>query len=166
MMPYIELADKIGSFQGQIVEGGISEIELNYCGTVSEFKTNPLTVAYMKGLLGQILDLNINSVNAITVAKERGINIKEVIVKDVKDYNNLILAKIKTDKGEYSIAGTLFDKQQRIVSINGLNVDVKPEGHKIFINNTDKPGVIGTLGTIIGSASINIAGMTVQVNRQ
>ena len=161
MMPYIELADKIGSFQGQIIEGGISEIELSYCGNVSEFKTNPLTVAYMKGILGQILDLKINSVNAISVAKERGINIKEVIVKDVKDYTNLILAKVKTDKGEYSIAGTLLDKQQRIVNINGLNVDVKPEGHKIFINNTDKPGVIGTLGTIIGSASINIAGMNV-----
>ena len=55
----------------------------------------------------------------------------------------------------------MLDKQQRIVNINGLNVDVKPEGHKIFINNTDKPGVIGTLGTLLGEASINIAGMNV-----
>ena len=159
MAPYIELADKLGAFQGQIIEGGISEIEVNYCGNIAEFKTNPLTVAYIKGLLGQILDLKINSVNALAVAKERGIAIKESIVKDCKDYAGLMLIKIKTDKGAYSIAGTLFDKQQRIVYINGLNVDVEPTGHKVFINNTDRPGVIGILGTILGDANINIAGM-------
>ena len=115
MAPYIELADKLGAFQGQIIEGGITEIEVNYCGNIAEFKTNPLTVAYIKGLLGQILDLKINSVNALAVAKERGIAIKESIVKDCKDYAGLMLIKIKTDKGAYSIAGTLFDKQQRIV---------------------------------------------------
>ena len=112
-------------------------------------------------MLGQILDLKINSVNALAVAKERGIAIKESIVKDCKDYAGLILVKTKTDKGCYSIAGTLFDKQQRIININGLNVDVEPKGHKVFINNTDKPGVIGILGTILGAEKINIAGMNV-----
>lgn len=161
MNPYIELADRLGAFQGQIIEGGISEIEISFCGNIAEFKTNPLMVAYIKGLLNQILDLKINFVNATSVAKERGIAIKESIVKDCKDYAGLILAKVKTDKGVYSIAGTLFDKQQRIVNINGLNVDIEPKGHKLFINNTDKPGVIGVLGTILGDASINIAGMNV-----
>ena len=161
MNPYIELADKLGAFQGQIIEGGISEVEINYCGNIADFKTNPLTVACIKGLLGQILDLKINSVNALAVAKERGIAIKESIVKDCKDYAGLILVKTKTDEGCYSIAGTLFDKQQRIININGLNVDVKPKGHKVFINNTDKPGVIGILGTILGDEKINIAGMNV-----
>ena len=68
---------------------------------------------------------------------------------------------LNTKGSEHPIAGTLFDKQQRIVYINGLNVDVEPTGHKVFINNTDRPGVIGILGTILGDANINIAGMNV-----
>jgi len=161
MMPYIELAEKISSFQGQIIEGGISEIEISYCGNLASFTTNPLTVAYLKGILNQILDLKVNFVNASSVAKERGIKVKEALVHDCEDFACLIVAKVITDKGEYSIAGTLFDKNPRIVNINGLSVDIVPLGNKIFINNTDTPGVIGNIGTVIGSASINISGMNV-----
>ena len=166
MLPYIELAEKISSFQGQIIEGGISEIEISYCGNIAAFNTNPLTVAYLKGILSQILDLKVNFVNAASVAKERGIKVKEALVHDCKDYAGLIIAKVKTDKGDYSISGTLFDKNQRIVNINGLNVDVVPSGNKILITNTDKPGVIGSLGTIIGAASVNISGMNVGRKQQ
>lgn len=161
MMPYIELASKMGSFQGQILEGGIKEVEISYCGNIAGFNTNSLTVAYIKGLLTPILDIKVNFVNATVVAKERGIKIKEAIVHNCDDYAGLIVAKIKTDKGEVSMSGTMFDKNPRIVNINGLAVDVSPQDGKIVIINDDKPGVVGKVGAALGDNNVNIAGMNV-----
>ncbi|MDR1942423.1 MAG: phosphoglycerate dehydrogenase [Endomicrobium sp.] len=162
MKPCIELASKIGSFQGQIAEGGIKDVEISYLGNISNFNTNPLTVAYLEGLLGQILDIKVNSVNVPIIAKERGIKVKEVIERDIEKYSGLIRAKITTDKGEYVMAGTLFgDNNLRIVNINGLNVDVVPSAGKLLIINDDKPGVVGKVGVELGNGGINIAGMNV-----
>ena len=162
MMPYVELASKIGSFQGQIAEGGIQEIEISYCGNLSGFNTNSLTVAYLQGILTPILDIKVNFVNAPSIAKERGIKIKEAIVHDCEDYTGLIIAKVKTDKDEMSMSGTMFsDKNPRIVNINGLNVDIIPSAGKIMIINDDKPGVVGKVGAALGDGNVNIAGMNV-----
>ena len=162
MMPYVEMASKIGSFQGQIAEGGIKEIELSYQGNISAFNANSMTVAYLQGLLNQILDIKVNFVNASSIAKERGIKIKETIVSDCEDYTGLIAATVKTDKGEMLMSGTMFgDKNPRIVNINGLNVDVTPVDGKIVIVNDDKPGVVGKVGAVLGDNGVNIAGMNV-----
>jgi D-3-phosphoglycerate dehydrogenase len=162
MKPYIELASKIGSFQGQISEGGVKEIEIGYYGSVSDFRTNPLTVAYLEGFLGQILDIKVNSVNAQTVAKERGIKVKEIIERNIDEYANLIGVKVTTDKGEWSMSGTIYgDKTARVVNINGLNVDVAPCAGKLLIINEDKPGMVGKVGAVLGDADINIDGMNV-----
>ena len=116
MMPYIDLASKMGSFQGQIADSGIKEIEITYQGNISTFNINSMTVAYLQGLLNPILDIKVNFVNAPSIAKERGIKIKESIVASCEDYAGLIAAKIKTDKGEMSMSGTLFsDRNPRIV---------------------------------------------------
>ena len=162
MMPYVELASKIGSFQGQIAEGGIKEIEISYCGNISGFNTNSLTVAYLQGVLSPILDIKVNFVNAQLIAKERGIKIKEAIVHNCEDYAGLIVAKVTTDKGAIAMSGTMFsDKNPRIVNINGLNVDVIPQAGKIMIVNDDKPGVVGKVGATLGDSGVNIAGMNV-----
>ncbi|MDR3256650.1 MAG: phosphoglycerate dehydrogenase [Endomicrobium sp.] len=162
MMPYVELASKIGSFQGQITEGGIQEIEVSYCGTLTNFNTSSLTVAYLQGLLSPILDIKINFVNAPVIAKERGIKIKETTIHDAQDYSGLIVAEVKTDKGKISVSGTLFsDKNPRIVNINSLNVDIVPADGKILIINDDKPGVVGNVGVVLGDNNVNIAGMNV-----
>ncbi|MDR2191961.1 MAG: phosphoglycerate dehydrogenase [Endomicrobium sp.] len=162
MKPYIELASKIGSFQGQISEGGVKDIEIGYFGNVSNFNTNPLTVAYLEGFLGQILDMKVNSVNAPLIAKERGIKVKEVIERNIDEYAGLISAKVITDKGEWSMSGTIYgDKTARIVNINGLNVDVAPNAGKLLIINEDKPGMVGKVGIVLGDANINIGGMNV-----
>ena len=160
MVPYTDLASKIGSFQGQTVEGAIQEIELGYYGNFASFNTNSLTVSYLQGLLSPILDIKVNFVNAPSLAKERGIKIKEVIDHSIEDYAGLLVAKIKTDKGNNMVYGTLFgDKQPRIVNINGLSVDVVPEYGKILIMNDDKPGVVGKVGALLGDSGVNIAGM-------
>lgn len=162
MMPYIDLASKMGSFQGQIADSGIKEIEITYQGNISAFNINSMTVAYLQGLLNPILDIKVNFVNAPSIAKERGIKIKESIVASCEDYAGLIAAKIKTDRGEMSMSGTMFsDKNPRIVNINGLNVDIAPVDGKIFIVNDDKPGVVGKVGETLGSGNVNIAGMNV-----
>jgi D-3-phosphoglycerate dehydrogenase len=162
MMPYVEMASKIGSFQGQIAEGGIKEIEISYYGNIAGFNSNPLTVAYLQGILTPILDIKVNFVNAAAIAKERGIKIKEAIVHNCDDYAGLIVAKVKTDKREISMSGTLFgDKNPRIVNINGLNVDIIPQAGKIMIINDDKPGVVGKVGAMLGDNNVNIAGMNV-----
>ncbi|MDR3048588.1 MAG: phosphoglycerate dehydrogenase [Elusimicrobiota bacterium] len=160
MAPYIELAEKIGSFQGQTLEGGIESVELKYAGNIAAFSTNPMTVAYLQGLLSHILHTKVNLVNAAVFAKERNIKITELKDHEAADYAGLITAKIKTDAGEKQISATLFSATNpRIVNINGLNVDVIPKGAMLLVTNDDKPGVVGKLGEVLGAENINIGGM-------
>ncbi|MCL2485570.1 MAG: phosphoglycerate dehydrogenase, partial [Endomicrobia bacterium] len=162
MKPYIDLSGKIGSFAGQITEGGIKEIEISYFGNIANFNASPLTVSFLTGLLCRILDTKVNSVNVPLIAKERGIKVKEIKDNAAGDYTGLISAKVVTDKSESTVSATLFsDKNAKIVQINGLNVDVVPEGGKVLIINDDKPGVVGKVGVALGDNGINIAGMNV-----
>ena len=98
MKPYIDLATKIGSFQGQIAEGGIKEIEIAYKGNISAYKINSMTVAYLQALLNHILDIKVNFVNALSIAKERGIKVKETMVGTCDNYSGLIVATVHTTK--------------------------------------------------------------------
>ncbi|MDR1952750.1 MAG: phosphoglycerate dehydrogenase [Elusimicrobiota bacterium] len=160
MKPYIDLASKIGLFQGQVIEGGIKGIEIKYCGNLSSFNTGPLTIAFLQGLLLPMLNIKVNFVNALTIAKERGIKIKESKEIDSEDYAGLIVAAIETDKGECKVLATMFsDTNPRIVNINGLGVDITPCGGMILITNEDKPGVVGNVGKVLGDSGVNIAGM-------
>jgi D-3-phosphoglycerate dehydrogenase / 2-oxoglutarate reductase len=163
--PYIILAEKIGSFQGQALEGGITEIKINYAGEINKYNTNPLMVAYLKGLLTPLLDIKVNFVNAPLLAKERGIKIVEKKEQEAEDFTSLISATVKTDKETSSVAGTLFShKNSRIVRMNGQNVDIVPSGCMLLLTNIDRPGIVGQVGTFLGKNNINIAGM--QVSRK
>ncbi len=160
--PYINLAEKIGSFQGQVIEGGILGVEVSYKGQLSSVSTNPLLVAYLKGLLSHILDIKVNFVNAPHLAKERGIKIKEIKIDEAEDYAALLEAKVLTEKGDLPIAGALFGhKSGRIVKYNGLMTDINPAGCMLVVRNDDRPGVIGQLGQFLGKNNINIANMQV-----
>ncbi|MDR1695659.1 MAG: phosphoglycerate dehydrogenase [Endomicrobium sp.] len=162
MKPYIELSGKIGSFAGQIAEGGIKDIEISYFGNIADFNVSPLTISFLEGFLCRILDIKVNSVNVPLIAKERGIKVKEIKDNAAGDYTGLISAKIITDKSESAVSATLFgDKNAKIVKINGLTVDVAPEGGMVLIVNDDKPGVVGKVGVALGDSGINIAGMNV-----
>ncbi|MDI6641312.1 MAG: phosphoglycerate dehydrogenase [Elusimicrobiota bacterium] len=160
--PYLDLVEKIGLFQGQIVEGRIKEIELVYAGEISNMNLSLVTPSYLKGLLTPILDIKVNFVNANYVAQERGIKVKESRVSFSEDYTSLIKALVFTDITELDISGTVFAHQlPRIVNIKNLDVDIVPEGCMLFLENIDKPGVIGKIGTILGNNKINIASMQV-----
>jgi len=163
--PYIKLSEKIGSFQGQSVEGGISEIKITFAGEISKYSTNPLLVAYLKGLLTPILDIKVNFVNAPVLAKERGIKITESKSEESEDFTSLISATVKTDKDSSSVSGTLFShKNSRLVRLNKQSVDIVPSGCMLLVTNIDRPGIVGQVGMFLGKNNINIAGM--QVSRQ
>jgi D-3-phosphoglycerate dehydrogenase len=156
--PYISLGEKLGSFQGQILKGGIEEITIEYSGEVVSYDVAPITISCIKGLLDQVLDLYVNFVNAPFVAKERGIKVVEVKSSRAIDFASSVTIKVKTRDEENIIEGALFGtKEPRIVRIGKFFLDAVPEGYLIVIQNEDKPGVIGNVGTLLSSANINVA---------
>ena len=115
----------------------------------------------MKGILTPVLQETVNYVNALVIAKERGINIVESKTAQVQDFASLIVVEVDTDKQQSSICGTLFTKvDPRIVKINEFYVDCVPEGNMLVVFNKDVPGIIGQIGTIFGKNSINVASVS------
>ncbi|MFH1441226.1 MAG: phosphoglycerate dehydrogenase [Candidatus Omnitrophota bacterium] len=159
--PFIKLAEKLGMFTSQLIEGRFEEIEITYSGDIMQYDLSPLTMAVIKGVLSPILKETVNFINAANLAKERGISIRESKSSKEGEFVNLIQLKIKTDKESKKISGTLSaNKQPRIVKIDESYVEVSPVGEMIVMQNWDKPGIIGNIGTLLGKHSINIAAMT------
>lgn len=159
--PYINLAEKLGAFSSQLVEGRFQEINISYSGEIIQYDSSPLTMSLIKGLLTPIMQDTVNFINATALAKERGIKIKESKSSKEEEFVNLIQLELKTDKETKKVFGTLSsNKQPRIVKIDQYYVELSPLGEMIFIQNWDKPGIIGNLGTVLGANNINIAAMT------
>lgn len=159
--PHINLAERMGKFAGQLIEGRMSEIQITYSGTITQYKIAPVTMAMVYGLLSPILGETVNFINALDVAKERAIKIQEVQSTKEEEFVNLMSVKIKTDKTPFSLWGTLAsNKQPRIVKINNVYVEASPGGYMLFMSNNDKPGIVGVIGTILAEEKINIAGIT------
>jgi len=164
--PYLQLAEKIGSFHSQIVEGQISAIKIHYSGTLFQKEdVTPITVALQKGLLSPVLT-EVNYVNAPFLIKQRGISVTETKSDSQADFANLMTVTVTTDRGDAVLAGTTFGRKDiRIVRINKLHLNATPEGYILLIYNSDQPGMIGLIGTILGEHDINIADMTVGRSR-
>ncbi len=160
LQPYLALAEKLGSLQTQLCQGGIERIIVEYGGEVSTLAVAPLTIAVLKGLLSPILEDAVNYVNAPIVAKERGIEVKEVKTSDAGDFTSVIRVRVEAGRTSHQAAGTLYHrKEPRIIEIDRFKVEVVPEGHMLLIHNIDRPGVIGMVGQVLGDHSINIVRM-------
>jgi D-3-phosphoglycerate dehydrogenase len=160
LSPYIQLAERLGSFASQVSEGGITEVSVEYRGEAAELNTEPLTIAALKGLLTPILEETVNFVNAPFIARERGIEVKEVKTGEAGDYQTLVSLKIRAGGAERGVSGTLFHRRNpRIVEVDGFPVEIIPEGTLLLMFNNDKPGVIGSIGAFLGQSGINIARM-------
>ncbi|MGE5893964.1 MAG: phosphoglycerate dehydrogenase, partial [bacterium] len=160
LQPYITLAEKMGGFAAQIYEGSISEIMVEFRGDAAEVNPAPVTIAAVKGILDPILFETVNFVNAPLMAKERGIQVKEAKSGDAGDYQSMLVMRIRGSGTEREISGTLFSKRDpRIIRIDDYPVEIAPEGIMLYVQNNDKPGVIGNIGTILGENGINIARM-------
>ena len=151
----------MAKFAGQLINGRISGIKLTYSGIVNNYKIAPLTLSCVNGLLKPILGETINYINALDLATERGIKVEEIKSNKEEEYVNCIKIEIKTDKEPFEIWGTLSgNSRPRIVKINKVYVEAAPEGYMLFINNNDKPGLVGAIGTILAKNKINIAGIS------
>jgi D-3-phosphoglycerate dehydrogenase len=156
--PYLNLAERLGKFEAQLVSGAIKEVTVEYSGEILNHNVAPITISLLKGLLTPILNESVNYINAPLIAKERGIKVVEAKSSEVKDYTSMISLTIKTDRGKSQVAGTIFGRQEpRIVRINKFTVEVIPEGRMLVMSNEDKPGVIGNIGTTLGESGINIS---------
>jgi D-3-phosphoglycerate dehydrogenase len=164
LKPFIALAERIGSFAGQLTESGINKVQLAYEGAVAQMNTKALTSAAIAGLLRPMLQ-DVNVVSAPSIAKERGIVIEEMTREAAGDYDSLITLTVVTENQSRSVSGTVFaDGRPRIVNIKGIRMDAEFAPSMIYITNLDKPGFIGRFSSTLGEAGINIA--TFHVGRE
>jgi D-3-phosphoglycerate dehydrogenase len=165
LKPFVALAEKLGSFAGQLTETGISKVQIAYEGAVAQMNTKALTSAALAGLLRPMLGESVNVVSAPVMAKERGIVVEEVTREMREDYESLITVTVTTDRQTRHISGTVFaDGRPRIVNIKGIRMDAEFGPSMIYITNLDKPGFIGKFSSTLGEAGINIA--TFHVGRE
>jgi D-3-phosphoglycerate dehydrogenase len=163
LQPYFTLGEKLGSFAAQLTEGAIEEIIVNFAGELAEVDTQPLTRYIVRGVLSHHLGSElVNVVNSMHLAKERSVNIVVQKSHTSRDFTNLVTVSLRSKKEERLVAGTLLTGYgPRIVQIDKFPVDVAPEGNLILVSHNDKPGIIGRVGTLLGSNDVNIAAMQV-----
>jgi D-3-phosphoglycerate dehydrogenase len=157
LTPYVALAQKLGSFVGQLTEGPITSIVIEYAGEVGEMNTRALTSAVLAGVMQPITGV-VNMVSAPVLAKERGIKVDEVRQTARGAYGTYIRLTVKTPEMERSVAGTVFsDGKPRIIQIKGIELESEFGPNMLYVTNQDKPGFIGALGMLLGNAGVNIA---------
>jgi len=165
LQPYFLLGERMGKFLSQMADAAPQEIIVNYSGELAEVDTAPLTRYIVKGVLSQHLGSDVNIINAMHMAKIRDVNIIREKSSASKGFTNLITVTLRSGRMERSIAGTLLNGYgPRIVKIDQYPVDVSPEGNILLVAHTDKPGIIGRLGSVLGDSNTNIA--TMQVGRK
>ena len=157
LKPYLELGSQLGSFSGQLLNSGIKKISIEFEGSVAKLNTKPITSIVLTGLLKPLSE-SVNMVNAPIIAKERGIDVSVVKHEREGDYQNLIKIIVTHENGEQYVAGTLFGGDKpRIVEVGTVKLEAELGETMLYINNEDKPGLIGDLGKLLGNASINVA---------
>jgi D-3-phosphoglycerate dehydrogenase / 2-oxoglutarate reductase len=157
LTPFVNLARKLGSFAGQLTDKAITGITIEYAGDVGEMNSRALTAAALAGVLEAQLG-TVNMVSAPIVAKERGIKVDETKQSRRGAYGTYIRVTVKTADYERSVAGTVFsDGKPRIIQIKGIEMESDFGASMLYITNNDKPGFVGSLGTIFGNANVNLA---------
>ena len=159
--PYLNLAERLGGTICALADGPVQRLDVTYNGEITEVNTGLLTTAVVKGMLNPVLEKEVNYVNAPMLAKERGIKITEVKHKESSDFANLITVTAHSKGTSCTVKGTLFGAEGRIVEIDNFRVDVDPHERLLVCPHINCPGVIGTIGTLMGKRGINISGMQV-----
>ncbi|WP_085901245.1 phosphoglycerate dehydrogenase [Kiloniella majae] len=155
--PYMALSQQLGSFAGQLTRTGLKAIKIDYEGSVAALNCRPLTQTIVASLLAPIMD-SVNVVSAPVIARERNIDVSEAKHERDCDFQTLIRLTVTTEKGERSVAGTLFGgKRPRLVNIKGIEIEAELGKHMLYLTNEDSPGYIGALGMQLGEAGVNIA---------
>jgi D-3-phosphoglycerate dehydrogenase len=157
LKPYMALAEKLGRLAGQVLGQEVRGVSIEVEGAAAQLNQKPITGAVLAGLMGTYSQ-TVNMVNAPVLAKERGLDVKEVRHEREGDYHTLVRVTASTPDGDRCVAGTLFgNSAPRLVDVFGVAVEADLAGHMLYIVNNDAPGFIGKLGTALGEAGINIA---------
>ncbi|WIV65704.1 phosphoglycerate dehydrogenase [Natrialbaceae archaeon AArc-T1-2] len=157
--PYIELADTAGKVAAQLLEGRVEGVEVTYEGEIAEEDVELVTASALKGVF-EPLEWQVNAVNAPQIADDRGVDVTESKTRQAEDFQSLVSVTVSDGDEEVSVDGTLFaDEDPRIVRVDGYRVDAIPHGKMVITRNTDEPGVIGLIGSVMGEHDVNIAGM-------
>jgi len=166
LKPFVKLAEVLGAFVGQVTEDPIKEVEILFDGSTATMNTRALISATLAGLIRpQVSDVNM--VSAPIMVKERGIIVAEVKRDKSGVFDGYIKLTVKTEHMTRSIAGTCFsDGKPRFIQIKGINLDADVGNHMVYLANTDVPGMIGFIGTTLGSAGVNIANFQLGRDKQ
>lgn len=157
LRPYLRLAGDMGAFVGQVMQGDLQHVKIEYSGEISNLRVAPVTTVALQALLATHME-SVNVVNAQLRAQERGIKVEETRVNDESDYRSLIRLSVTTSKGTRNITGTIFAQTApRLIEVDGIPVEATPARHMLFIRNQDKPGLVGTVGQTLATNKINIA---------
>ncbi len=158
--PLMDLAERLGRFLAQVVPGGFRALETRALGSFGGHSLRPLAMAAAKGLLESVVEGGVSYVNALALAGERGIEVEESRSTEPSPYSGLLRLNLATDEARATVAGTLIgDGRPRLVEIDGVAIEACPAGQMLFLRNRDVPGVVGQIGTILGRAGVNIAGI-------
>ncbi len=160
--PAMDLAERLGLFLAQVCRGPMERVEVGLYGDLREIDVKPILPAAVHGILKPILAESVTLVNALALARERGIEVLESTSSARVAFSNLMVVRLKTADEDISVAGTLFGRNHlRLVDVNGIEVDAIPQGNILLVRNDDTPGVVGHIGTLLGARNVNIARMTV-----
>ncbi|HEY9645168.1 MAG TPA: phosphoglycerate dehydrogenase [Chroococcidiopsis sp.] len=162
LRPYLQLAETLGNLVSQLAGGRIESLNVKLQGELANNDCQPVVIAALKGMLSHALQERVNYVNASIEAKERGIRVIETRDASVKDYAGSLLLTAKGPLGEHSVAGALLgDSEIRITSVDEFPINVPPNRYMLFTLHRDMPGIIGKIGSLLGSFNVNIASMQV-----
>jgi D-3-phosphoglycerate dehydrogenase len=165
MRPYLDLAIKLGRFQGQLCKGGIDQIEVEYSGDAAQLNVAPITVAVLKGLLESVTD-QVNMVNAPVLAQSRGIKVIESKSNTSSDFTSSITTRVKGCLDRLVEGAIFHGGQPRIVRVDDFMLEAIPEGNTLLIQNHDQPGVVGQVGVLLGEGGVNISRMQLALVRE
>jgi D-3-phosphoglycerate dehydrogenase len=163
--PYLVLGEKLGRFQGQLCPGSIEEIEIEYSGEATEIEIAPITITVLKGLLESVTD-QVNMVNAPGIAQQHGIKVIESKSSRTLDFASAISTRVKGCVDRLIVGAIFHGGQPRIVRIDDFMLEAIPEGPTLLLHNRDQPGVVGSVGDVLGEAGLNISRMQLALVRE
>ncbi|HEY0368491.1 MAG TPA: phosphoglycerate dehydrogenase [Chthoniobacterales bacterium] len=162
--PHLRFGERLGRFLSQLAPSHVDHLNINYSGKVNEVDTTAITRAVLKGFLQKAGGIDVNEVNAPAYAESLGLQVNETRHSAAGDYTDLVELSVSTDGKSMSVAGAFFGATPRIVSINARPVEARPSGVILVLENTDRPGIVGRIGTLLGAHGVNIATMSLSRN--
>ena len=162
--PHLRFGEKLGRFLSQLAPKRAERLNINYSGKVNEVDTTAITRSVLKGFLQNAGGTDVNDVNAPAFAESHGLKVTETRLSAVGDYTDLLELSVSAEGKTISVAGAFFGATPRIVSVNSRPVEARPQGVVLVLENTDRPGIVGRIGTLLGEHGVNIATMSLSRN--